>query len=341
MPPESSIDEPNVRHSARESSPPPVSLAMIGLGNQGLEHLRGGAATSEVRFVAGVDADASARRSATPWLPSGSIFADLTEFVRSGLACDALVVALPHDVYGELWPAIVALGKPVLKEKPLGRTLEEARDYRRAPGGVQTAIQRRHHGSYRAARAFLVAGRHVPREIHAHMHLGRTASADGWRRSRTAAGGGILLDAGYHMIDLVHAFIGPFDPVTCELWCGEHRAAEHEVEDRALLIGRSARAWITIDLRRGGGPVEEGFDGGKSEGLMIATAEGLLCADRISVRWNDRPVSRHDGDWTDAMAAQLASFARHVRSGQWSDDHWDQLPAMRLIDEAYRLATRF
>ncbi|HRF00069.1 MAG TPA: Gfo/Idh/MocA family oxidoreductase [Pirellulaceae bacterium] len=319
----------------------PLRLAMIGLGNQGLEHLRAARAAPDVRFVAGVDPWPTAHQRASDWLPPEAIFAKLSDLVDSGLRCDALVVALPHDVAASLWPELAALGKPILKEKPLARTLEEARRYRNVVGGVQTAIQRRHHPSYRAAREFLRTERLVPREIHVHMYLGRSEPVDGWRRSRAAAGGGILLDAGYHLIDLVHYLIGPFDPITCELRCGDRRSAADEIEDHALLLGRSEQAWVTIEVRRGGGSIDQGFDGSKSEGLIVATDAGILRADRVAVSWNDRLLSRHDADWTRAMAEQLSAFARQVRSGQWTEDYWDQLPAMRLIDEAYRLASRF
>lgn len=44
---------------------------------------------------------------------------------------------------------------------------------------------------------------------------------------------------------------------------------------------------------------------------------------------------RHPGrEWRQAMAGQLDGFAGHIRSRRWHDELiWDQLPAMRVIDE--------
>jgi predicted dehydrogenase len=42
------------------------------------------------------------------------------------------------------------------------------------------------------------------------------------------------------------------------------------------------------------------------------------------------------------MAEQLDAFAERIAHGQWHDTTlWDQLPAMRVIDQAYQQARAF
>lgn len=81
---------------------------------------------------------------------------------------------LPHHRYTEAWDALLALGLPILKEKPTWpRSFDEALsllDRARAAGcPVQTAIQRHHHPSYRLLKQTLETGRIEVEEVHAHV----------------------------------------------------------------------------------------------------------------------------------------------------------------------------
>lgn len=80
----------------------------------------------------------------------------------AGVRLDGLVVALPHHAYTERWSELTNLSLPILKEEPLARTYDEAVKFldsakvMRCP--IQTAIQRRHHTSYKQLRSLLRRG---------------------------------------------------------------------------------------------------------------------------------------------------------------------------------------
>lgn len=234
----------------------------------------------------------------------------------------------------------MALGLPLLKEKPLGRTLEEAQDFltraRTAGCPVQTAIQRRHHPSYSRLLALVRERRLQIHEAHAHMHLGfdLTASgASGWRSSRRHAGGGALLDSGYHMVDLLHSLLGPFELVSVALWRNGAPLAGDDVDDQTWLLGRTASCWIYVDSYVGGA---------KSEKVVISTDQGLFSANRQGVWHEQTLIEDFDGSWTRAMISQLRCFADNIRQDNWSAPMiWDQLPAMQLIDSADSMASRY
>jgi 1,5-anhydro-D-fructose reductase (1,5-anhydro-D-mannitol-forming) len=122
---------------------------------------------------------------------------------------EAAIIAVPHDVASGLAAGILRAGKPVLIEKPLGMTGSDARaledlaaaaplpsfvgyNYRFLPAisRLVTAIQAGDLGTLR--NVDLLVG-----------HGGHPGSAEGWKLDPVRAGGGVLLDPGVHLLDLL------------------------------------------------------------------------------------------------------------------------------------------
>ena len=124
-------------------------------------------------------------------------------------AYDAAIVAVPHDAAPALTEAILAAGKPVLVEKPLAtspivaRKLEGLADkvpspsfagynYRFLPN-VREVIQIATNGRLGRLRSIdMLIG-----------HGGHPESEKGWKLDPARAGGGVLLDPGVHLLDLL------------------------------------------------------------------------------------------------------------------------------------------
>lgn len=331
------------------TAPARLRLALVGLGNQGQEHLAAAAHCSGVEFVVGIDPSPQTRQAVLKRYPDLEmrLLADLNGLGPNEV--DALVLALPHHCYESIWDQVLALRLPILKEKPLGRSYDEAFSLlhraREAGCPVQTAIQRRHHPSYEGLKRSLASTGARIEEIHAHLHLGfanTTGGDESWRADRQASGGGALLDAGYHLVDLIHYLSGPFDLVSASLWCGDELVSERDIDDRAWLMGRSETCWIMLDSWRSGHPHPETGKPQKSEAVLLKTTEGIWQANREGLWRDGECLQSMSRDWLKAMVEQLENFAHNIRRGQWNDSSiWDQLPAMRLIDEAYRLAARY
>lgn len=334
-----------------------LNLAIIGLGNQAREHLDAALNLDQVRIVAGVDLQVndSAFREALAAQYRGLILFDALEQLlqqKETLGLQGLILALPHHVYSRCWDDLLKFGLPLLKEKPLGRDFAEAHDLvgraRAAGCPLQTAIQRRRHDSYDFLYRYLMSHQLTVHEVHAHLHLGKgnppgsqVTSTGGWRSNRQNSGGGILLDAGYHLIDLVMHLVGPFDVVSSTLISEGHLEIGQGIEERAWVLGRNEHAWIMIDTWLRGNPSDSGPSAyQKSEGICLQTSGGVLYANRSQVRLEQSVLCESDVAWKHAMQSQLYDFANNILAHHWEDLHfWDQLPAMRVVDEAYRLAT--
>jgi 1,5-anhydro-D-fructose reductase (1,5-anhydro-D-mannitol-forming) len=122
---------------------------------------------------------------------------------------DAAIVAVPHNAAPELTEAILAAGKPVLVEKPLATSAAAARKLEQLAGRMQPPSFVGY--NYR----FLPTVREVVK-IASDGRLGRLRSIDmlighgghpesgkGWKLDASRAGGGVLLDPGVHLLDLV------------------------------------------------------------------------------------------------------------------------------------------
>ncbi len=133
---------------------------------------------------------------------------------------DAVVIACTN----ELIPASVikALGKGlhVFSEKPPGRTLEDIINIRAAEAAAPDQILKfgfnhRYHYSVIEAKKIADSGK-LGELLSMRGTYGKAGGADygaNWRNNYDLSGGGILIDQGVHMIDLMHLFAGPFEEV--------------------------------------------------------------------------------------------------------------------------------
>ncbi|HMJ34322.1 MAG TPA: Gfo/Idh/MocA family oxidoreductase [Baekduia sp.] len=122
---------------------------------------------------------------------------------------DAAIVALPHDVAVAAAHTILRGGRPVLIEKPLGLRAQQAQrlvaaaatlgapsfvgyNYRFLPG-IRAILDAAAQGRLGTLRTIdLLIG-----------HGGHPGSADGWKLQPDRAGGGVVLDPGVHLLDLL------------------------------------------------------------------------------------------------------------------------------------------
>lgn len=145
---------------------------------------------------------------------------DIEELLASDV--DIVSVALPNYLHATVLPKVIASGKHVFAEKPIGRTLAEASElraladesdavtgvgfsFRRLPGiaALASAVASGEIGAVHTVRAWYHAD-----------YAADPVSPLSWRYSQEQAGGGALLDIGAHAIDAVHFVAGAITEVT-------------------------------------------------------------------------------------------------------------------------------
>lgn len=199
-----------------------------------LENLR------EIRHVFLWDPDLRAC-AANPGLPR-SRKAQVAATLEAALArCDFAVVCARHDRAAALARTVVAAGRHLLAEKPVGRTAAEILGIQRAAAraGVMASVlyPRRAHPCAVAMRRLVRAGELGPLlSLEARFLATQVRFRDprSWLFRRRESGGGILLWLGCHYLDLLQHISG--DEITGVAARFAIRSGERiEVEDTAAL----------------------------------------------------------------------------------------------------------
>jgi 1,5-anhydro-D-fructose reductase (1,5-anhydro-D-mannitol-forming) len=269
---------------------------------------------------------------------------------------DAVFVCTPNDVTADL--AVEALRRcgNVFCEKPPGRNWQEFCRIDEAaqatPGHVLVfGFNHRLHPCVQAAKAMLGPGG-VGELLYIKGTYGKSGGAgfrESWRSKPVIAGGGILLDQGIHMIDLITMFAGPVRlrgaALTDTFWqvgCEDNAFVLMESEDGVpAFLHSSATLWKhTFSLEIG---CREGYL--NISGLLSQTGsygrERLVIGkrqfeDEALALGNPREEIIHF-DRDDSWDKEVVEFLAAVREGR-SATHGTLEEArrcMRLIDDVY------
>jgi predicted dehydrogenase len=127
---------------------------------------------------------------------------------------DAVVVSTPTKFHADITIAALEAGKHVLCEKPLGRNMDEAQRMFDAACAserlLKTGFNYRHMGHVLKAKELLdnqvLGPLHFLRSRYGHG--GRPGYEKEWCTDGDLSGGGVLLEQGIHLFDLVRHFLG-------------------------------------------------------------------------------------------------------------------------------------
>ncbi|UCG55994.1 MAG: Gfo/Idh/MocA family oxidoreductase [Phycisphaerales bacterium] len=151
---------------------------------------------------------------------------------------DAVYVATPAYVHHEQVLACADAGKHVLCEKPLGMTVEQAREMLQAAqnAGVLlgTALMMRFHSQHQEALRLIREGR-LGTLVYARTQLScwYPPITGAWRQESDKGGGGALMDMGGHCIDLLEMFLGRVSRVSCFI---NNTVHDYQTEDSATAM---------------------------------------------------------------------------------------------------------
>lgn len=209
-----------------------LRIGLIGAGMAGQAHAFGYRNASMADALRGVDVQLALVADAAGALASDVAdrygFEGWTTSVDELLAdptIDAVSVALPNNQHMDVLTRVLASGKHVLTEKPLGLDADQAAllaELAAAPerAGAVDAVGFSYRrlpalAALRAAVADGVIGRiyHFESTYYCH-HAADPADPFTWRFAQESSGGGALIDIGLHAIDAVEFVVGPVTEVS-------------------------------------------------------------------------------------------------------------------------------
>ena len=279
-------------------------------------------------------------------------FSSYTRLLQSDL--DALIVCLPNDLSPKVTDQGLRQGLHVFCEKPPGQSAENVRATRLIEKNqpdlkLMYGFNHRYHYSVQEALSIVNSG-HLGSLINLRGVYGKsklvTFNQTDWRIKREIAGGGVLLDQGIHMVDLMRLFAGEFEEVHSFI---SNSFWGYDVEDNAYAIMRtkdgmvgmlnsSATQWrhqfkLDINLERGSLVLGGILSGSKSYGAETLT---VIYADVDSDNGDPKEVvTRYNQDpsW-DFEISEFASSICENRPVTLSSSE-DALRTMELVDRIY------
>jgi predicted dehydrogenase len=241
----------------------------------------------------------------------------------------------------------------VFCEKPPGRTVEDIARViaceKKHPGlKLKYGFNHRYHHSIRDALDILHSGE-LGDVINLRAVYGKsqliTFNQTSWRTQRDLAGGGVLLDQGIHMVDLLRLFAGEFSEVHSFI---SNSVWNHEVEDNAYALMRtndgkvamlhsSASQWrhrfgLEITLTKGALTLAGILSGSKSYGAETLTIARTTGDDRGDPDEETRDYDQ-DLSWTDEVAEFAEAVLKDTPILNGSSE--DALNTMQLVYQIY------
>lgn len=182
-------------------------------------------------------------------LPDGvKFFPDYRTLLEEPL--DILFVSLPNYLAAEATMAGLEKGLHVFCEKPPGCSVTDIKNVmeveKKHPGlKLKYGFNHRYHDSVREALRIVESG-DLGTIINIRGVYGKSKIIPfhgEWRAERKYAGGGILLDQGIHMVDLMRLFCGEFEDVKSFI---SNSYWKHDVEDNAYALMRDSKGRIAF-----------------------------------------------------------------------------------------------
>lgn len=287
------------------------------------------------------------------------VFPDGVKYTRSYASLleedlDVLIVCLTNDVAADATIAGLERGLHVFCEKPPGRDVADIvrvmECERRHPNlKLMYGFNHRHHESVQEALQIIRSGE-LGRIINMRGVYGKskliTFNQPDWRTKRALAGGGVLLDQGIHMVDLMRLFAGEFTQV-CSFVSNSHW--RHDVEDNAYALMRtddgivgmlnsSATQWrhrFHLDINLDGGSIILGgiLSGSKSYGAETLT---VVRADPDNDMGDPKEQTtryNRDPSWDEEIRCFARSVLEDASIGSGSSE--DAYQTMRLVYKIY------
>jgi len=267
---------------------------------------------------------------------------------------DILLVSLPNQISPIVTKAGLEKGLHTFCEKPPGRDVHDIEsvievEKKNPQLKLMYGFNHRYHESVKEALEIVKSGT-LGSIINMKGVYGKskliTFNQPGWRVQRDIAGGGVLLDQGIHMVDLMRLFAGDFKEVHSFI---SNSHWKYDVEDNAYglmkssngiigMIHSSATQWrhrFNLDINLQGGNIILGgiLSGTKSYGSETLT---IITADPDNDRGDpSEKIIKYNKDpsWFDEIKSFINAIVLDKPISSGSSE--DALETMKLVYEIY------
>lgn len=250
---------------------------------------------------------------------------------------DGVVLSVPHFLYKEIIELAIAKDVAVFKEKPFALNLEEAKELStlamKENVQIYTVTKRQFYPSYSKGFELLhdgVIG--TPYMYSARHFIPHGNLYEGWRSTIQAAGGGALIDMGYHLLDVIMRYFGEVSEANLHWTNTAKPGYTYEVEDAASLHNwHPTGVQGVFQLAVLSGPKEESIEVRGTKGRFVVTKSDLTVYD---IQGKELNHYTFDTSGTKAVIEAFNQFLKNDKS-IWSQNITHNMKMMRVMDMAY------
>jgi len=237
-----------------------IKIGMIGAGVVSNGHLQELKTNPNVEISAIADLNKKARETLAQRYEAKKTVSDY-QVLLDDKSIDLIYVCTPHHLHYPMVIDALQSGKHVICEKPIAISLKEAdemiEEAKKTGRRFFVALNHRFDPTRREAKALLEKEEIGKPFLTISNFLGdeleRMNDPENWKGTREKSGGGVLIDAGTHMIDIARSYFGEVKSVLakCERLTVK---AENKAEDTAVVIldfanGVVANLTVTLAIR--------------------------------------------------------------------------------------------
>lgn len=270
-----------------------------------------------------------------------AVYNELSTKMPEGLkSFDFAILAIPHYLHFDITKRLVESGVGVIKEKPFALTKKEARELKKSSdlhnAPIVTTVQRN-----------WMKGFELVRNLKS--KLGRIYSVDyvwnlkipsmssGWRSDYEKARGGVLLDMGYHAIDLIQLLFGSVETAFSSLTYAYQQTEEQGLDDSCYVSGRfNSQAHFSLRLNRHHTQKVERLEILGEHGLIVWENYQLSLYDRKGEILFEQSLKTDKSQCIETMLTEAIDICRkHKVSATRMDRH------LKTVDIIEGLSTKF
>lgn len=330
----------------------PLRVGIVGSGGIAAQHAIGWNAYPQYATIAALAEVDSARADAFSLAHTNGaaqVFPSLEAMLAADVV-DVVDICLPHHLHTDAVIAAAKAGKAVLCEKPLCTTLEDARKIKAVIDETGVPFMSGHNQVFQPslieARRLMAAGVIGKPFLMRSIETFRNQAYDpysyaplppsgprGWRTDVKSAGGGELLDTGYHSTYRLLALAGEDRPVEVTGFLSRFHIADWPTEDTGQVTIRFASGAIGEILTSWAFDVD-GARQFEVSGSLGAVGGGATFVSHQLYGWDK--AARREIPGTHTFTAEIGQFIKVVREDASNPADADMaIRVLQVIKAAY------
>ena len=269
---------------------------------------------------------------------------------------DCVFVTLPNYLAPIVTCQFLKKNISVFCEKPPGRNINDIKKVikveNKSAGKLMYGFNHRYHGSVERAKA-IIENKTLGEVLNIRGLYGKskmvTYPKGDWRSKKKFAGGGILLDQGIHMLDMINYFCGPFDNFKSFV---SNRYWKYDIEDDVFAIFKSPKGiivsihstaiqWehkfrIEVSLQKGSIELNGILSGTKSygsESLSIVRVKNNKFKNKITKK---TIYFKKDNSWKKEIEEFAKILINKSTTSNFKGTSKEALEVMSMIDNIYK-----